>query len=128
MIWSVDMDDFTGSCVGEKYPLINSAKNELKGYYLSSLEVAKRVEAAKEADKDEVKCEEADGHISYHQDKNDCTMYYMCEGARRHHMPCPQNLVFNLKESVCDWPENVEECADALNPDAGEDASKPKKK
>lgn len=26
-------------------------------------------------------------------------------------MPCPNNLVFNLKESVCDWPENVEECA-----------------
>lgn len=29
-------------------------------------------------------------------------------------MPCPQNLVFNIKENVCDWPENVEECATAL--------------
>lgn len=64
--------------------------------------------------KNEVRCEEADGHISYHKDKNDCTMYFMCEGTRRHHMPCPQNLVFNIKENVCDWPENVEECADAL--------------
>ena len=62
------------------------------------------------ADKDEVVCEEEDGFISYHKDKKDCTHYYMCEGKRKHHMPCPQNLVFNLKESVCDWPENVDGC------------------
>lgn len=61
--------------------------------------------------KDEVKCEESEGHISYHHDRLDCTHYYMCEGTRRHHMPCPVNLVFNLKDSVCDWPDNVEECA-----------------
>lgn len=57
-----------------------------------------------------VTCEEEDGHISYHADKADCTMYYMCEGERKHHMPCPSNLVFNPKENVCDWPENVEGC------------------
>lgn len=62
------------------------------------------------ADKDELQCEEEDGHISYHKDKKDCTMYYMCEGKRKHHMPCPQNLVFNINENVCDWPENVEDC------------------
>lgn len=58
----------------------------------------------------EVTCEEEDGHISYHPDKADCTMYYMCEGERKHHMPCPSNLVFNPNENVCDWPENVEGC------------------
>jgi chitinase len=57
-----------------------------------------------------VVCEEEDGHISYHPDKADCTMYYMCEGERKHHMPCPSNLVFNPNENVCDWPENVEGC------------------
>jgi chitinase len=57
-----------------------------------------------------VSCEEEDGHISYHRDKADCTMYYMCEGERKHHMPCPANLVFNANENVCDWPENVEGC------------------
>ena len=55
-------------------------------------------------------CAEEDGHISYHTDKNDCTHYYMCEGERKHHMPCPANLVFNANENVCDWPENVEGC------------------
>ena len=57
-----------------------------------------------------VTCEEEDGHISYHPDKADCTRYYMCEGERKHHMPCPANLVFNPNENVCDWPENVEGC------------------
>lgn len=58
----------------------------------------------------EVTCDEEDGHISYHPDKADCKMYYMCEGERKHHMPCPANLVFNPNENVCDWPENVEGC------------------
>lgn len=58
----------------------------------------------------EVTCDEEDGHISYHPDKADCKMYYMCEGERKHHMPCPANLVFNPDQNVCDWPENVEGC------------------
>lgn len=38
MIWSIDMDDFSGSCMGQKFPLINSAKDELKGYYVDNLD------------------------------------------------------------------------------------------
>ncbi|CAG2174143.1 unnamed protein product [Oppiella nova] len=115
MIWSIDMDDFSGSCMGQKFPLIHAAKEELKGYKVANLEaqssnINTAIGQALEKNKDEVKCEESDGHISYHKDKTDCTMYYMCEGTRRHHMPCPQNLVFNINENVCDWPENVEGC------------------
>lgn len=32
------MDDFSGSCMGQKFPLINSAKEELKGYYVENLD------------------------------------------------------------------------------------------
>lgn len=31
------MDDFSGSCMGLKFPLINSAKEELKGYHVENL-------------------------------------------------------------------------------------------
>lgn len=32
------MDDFKGSCMGYPYPLINSAKEELKGYKVANLD------------------------------------------------------------------------------------------
>lgn len=38
MIWSMDMDDFRGSCMGLPFPLIHSAKEELKGYKVANLE------------------------------------------------------------------------------------------
>ncbi|XP_075230689.1 chitinase 7 [Lycorma delicatula] len=115
MVWSVDMDDFRGSCGTGKFPLMNAMRQELDGYtvkleYDGPYETSNPVGGYTTKDPNAVSCEEEDGHISYHPDKADCTMYYMCEGERKHHMPCPSNLVFNPNENVCDWPENVEGC------------------
>ncbi|XP_044731929.1 chitotriosidase-1 [Chrysoperla carnea] len=115
MIWSVDMDDFRGQCGSGKFPLMNAMKQELNDYkvrleYDGPFESSSPNGQYTTKNPNEVVCEEEDGHISYHPDKADCTMYYMCEGERKHHMPCPQNLVFNPNENVCDWPENVEGC------------------
>ncbi|XP_063916520.1 probable chitinase 10 [Zophobas morio] len=115
MIWSVDMDDFRGSCGSGKYPLINAMRQEIDGYKVK-LEFDGPYETSISSgqyttkDPNEVTCDEEEGHISYHPDKADCRMYYMCEGERKHHMPCPSNLVFNPDQNVCDWPENVEGC------------------
>ncbi|XP_004524466.1 probable chitinase 10 isoform X2 [Ceratitis capitata] len=115
MVWSIDMDDFSGRCGAGKYPLLNSLNDELKDYkveleYEGPYESHGPRGAYTTKDPHDVTCEEEDGHISYHKDWNDCTHYYMCEGERKHHMPCPANLVFNPQENVCDWPENVEGC------------------
>merc|ERR1712018_516578 len=61
-------------------------------------------------DKDEVVCDDEDAHVAFIRDVKDCSMYYVCQGAVKHHKPCPTGLVFNENENVCDWPENVEEC------------------
>ncbi|XP_055384185.1 probable chitinase 10 isoform X2 [Condylostylus longicornis] len=115
MVWSVDMDDFSGRCGIGKYPLLNALNDELKNYvvhltYDGPYESNGPQGRYTTKDPNEVSCAEEDGHISYHPDKLDCTHYYMCEGERKHHMPCPANLVFNPNENVCDWPENVESC------------------
>ncbi|XP_065157272.1 probable chitinase 10 isoform X2 [Atheta coriaria] len=115
MIWSMDMDDFQGQCASGKYPLIQAMRQELEGYkvkleFNGPFESSNPIGQYTTKDPNEVTCEEEDGHISYHPDKNDCTRYFMCEGERKHHMPCPSNLVFNPDQNVCDWPENVEGC------------------
>ncbi|XP_049312947.1 probable chitinase 10 [Bactrocera neohumeralis] len=115
MVWSIDMDDFSGRCGAGKYPLLTALSDELKEYkveleYEGPYESHGPRGAYTTKDPHDVTCEEEDGHISYHKDWNDCTHYYMCEGERKHHMPCPANLVFNPQENVCDWPENVEGC------------------
>ncbi|CAG0887236.1 unnamed protein product [Cyprideis torosa] len=114
MVWSVDMDDFTGSCGMGKYPLLKAVHDGLSGYKVDR-EFTGPFDGpsaynGKKKDPNEIVCEEQDGHITYHADKLDCTMYYMCEGDRKHHMPCPTKLVFNANENVCDWPERVEDC------------------
>ena len=32
MVWSIDMDDFSGRCGSGKYPLLSSLNQELEGY------------------------------------------------------------------------------------------------
>ncbi|KAK3870939.1 hypothetical protein Pcinc_023874, partial [Petrolisthes cinctipes] len=121
MIWSVDMDDFRGNCGTGKYPLLNTLAKTMENYtvaltYDGPYENTGTLDGTSaKKDPNVVHCEEADGHISYYEDKQDCTRYYMCEGERKHHMPCPVNLVFNPSQNVCDWPENVPGCETAIS-------------
>ncbi|XP_076366400.1 putative chitinase 10 [Tachypleus tridentatus] len=113
MIWSVDMDDFQGTCMGHSYPLIRTMKEELKDYTVANLDALDSSiynSLEQKNDPDEVECDEADGITSYHQDTKQCEKYFLCQGKIRYHMSCPDQLVFNPNENVCDWPVNVEGC------------------
>ncbi|XP_075233671.1 uncharacterized protein LOC142331565 isoform X1 [Lycorma delicatula] len=113
MVWSADMD-------GQRFFFWNrkiaiAMQQELDGYtvkleYDGPYETSKPVGGYTTKDQNAVLGEEEVSHTSYHPDKANCTMYYMCEGERKYHMPCPSNLVFNLNENDCDWPEKIEGC------------------
>ncbi len=112
MIWSVDLDDFRGYCGTGKFPLIKAMAKELEGYRVE-LKYKGPYETPRGGQKKKEKqlCQEDEGHVSFHRDKNDCKMYFVCQGTHQHHKACPDGLVFNEDEGVCDWPAAVEACA-----------------
>ena len=113
MIWSVDLDDFRGYCGTGKYPLTKAMVKELDGYnvdlkYQGPYETPRGGAAQK---KEKKLCRNDEGQVSFHRDKNDCKKYFVCQGEHEHHKSCPDGLVFNEDEGVCDWPSAVEACS-----------------
>ena len=115
MVWSVDLDDFRGYCGTGKYPLLKAMNKELEGYTVRLVYdgpyKTPRGDGSDEQVVERQLCEEDEGHVSFHRDREDCKMYYVCQGTVQHHKTCPTGLVFNENEGVCDWPSAVEECA-----------------
>ena len=114
MVWSVDLDDFRGYCGTGKYPLLKAMTKELENYMVE-LKYEGPYETPKGDGSDPVEeeqlCVDDPANVSFHRDKNDCKMYFVCQGTVQHHKTCPDGLVFNENDSVCDWPSAVEECA-----------------
>jgi len=113
MIWSVDLDDFRGYCGTGKFPLTKAMVKELEGYtvelkYSGPYETPRGGAHKK---KEKKLCRDEDNAVSFHRDKDDCKRYFVCQGEVKHHKSCPEGLVFNEDEGVCDWPSAVEACA-----------------
>lgn len=53
-----------------------------------------------------------------------CNLFYSCVGGDRVELRCPEGLVFNDEDGVCDWPLNVD-CGGRgiaeANPEGGEE-------
>ncbi|CAH2235940.1 jg24485 [Pararge aegeria aegeria] len=39
---------------------------------------------------------------------DDCNKFYKCSNGEPYEFKCPETLMFNLNESVCDWPNQVD--------------------
>lgn len=111
MVWSVDLDDFRGYCGTGKFPLLKSMTKELEGYQVILTYKGPYDTKENEEIKEKQLCNDDEGQVSFHRDKNDCSMYFVCQGTVQHHRTCPDGLVFNENENVCDWPAAVEACA-----------------
>eukprot|EP00095_Tigriopus_kingsejongensis_P006279 snap_masked-scaffold1533_size36968-processed-gene-0.3 protein:Tk06279 transcript:snap_masked-scaffold1533_size36968-processed-gene-0.3-mRNA-1 annotation:"chitinase" len=114
MVWSVDLDDFRGYCGTGKYPLMKAMNKELENYMVElrydGPYSTPRGDGSEPVE--EIKlCDDEGGAVSFHRDPKDCKMYYVCQGTVKHHKTCPDSLVYNENEKVCDWPSAVEECA-----------------
>jgi chitinase len=117
MIWSVDLDDFRGYCGTGKFPLTKAMVKELEGHNVE-LKYSGPYETPDSGSpkKKKVKqlCTDEEHQVSFHRDRNDCKKYFVCQGTVQHHKSCPDGLVFNEDEGVCDWPTAVEACANLV--------------
>uniref|UniRef100_UPI00398E9B5A acidic mammalian chitinase-like n=1 Tax=Pristiophorus japonicus TaxID=55135 RepID=UPI00398E9B5A len=126
MVWSLDLDDFSGTkCTEGVYPLINTLKSLLKinecepSSDTATPPVTNRVNtttpsnttttatttpATTIADEKLNKwCQgKPDGT---HADPNDQNKFYNCAHGRTYHMNCPASLVFDESCLCCTWPQ-----------------------
>ena len=49
-----------------------------------------------------------DNKIYYFRDPFDCSMFYQCIQKTSMKFVCPPNLVFDIRENVCNWPKLVD--------------------
>lgn len=114
MVWSVDLDDFRGYCGTGKYPLLKAMNKELEDYMVELKYNGPYSTPRGDGSEPIVEkklCDDEGGAVSFHRDPNDCKMYFVCQGTVQHHKTCPDSLVYNEDEKVCDWPSAVEQCA-----------------
>ena len=48
-------------------------------------------------------------------DRKDCWVYHICDGGTHSVRACEEDLFFNPKTGLCDWPMNVD-CKEAVKP------------
>ncbi|CAK1552087.1 unnamed protein product [Leptosia nina] len=129
MVWSLDLDDFTGKyCSCGKYPLLTTINHVLRGRdaaqpcsleeispppnvvdttstAVQAIETTTVSLADTEVEPDiEVTTVEGSSCTSgFRSDAMDCTKYYLCIGGRYIQLACPPPLVWN--QNHCDWAE-----------------------
>ncbi|CAG9568629.1 unnamed protein product [Danaus chrysippus] len=99
MIWSIETDDFRGTCSDGNYPLLRAVNRALNKSVPGT--------PVSPPGSDEFVCPDE----GYHADPKSCTSYYFClydAGnklvAKLFH--CPVNLVWDQKKQYCDYRNN----------------------
>lgn len=121
MVWSIETDDFQGTC-GEKYPLLKTLNAGLRG----GVPVPPpTTDSTKSPDKEPTPppvteprptasptdiCQQ-EGYV---RDKENCSIFYICQNVngvyKATQFSCPNDLVFDTKNNVCNFKNLVPEC------------------
>lgn len=103
MIWSLESDDFRGTCGEQPYPLLHEINRVLFGGNTPS---GLTTESNKESPSEEFSCP-ADAPAGYIRDPDNCSKFYYCSGGKTHNFDCPSGLNFDLDTNSCNYSGSV---------------------
>jgi chitinase len=106
LVWSLDLDDFRGTCSGTQFPLVQSLKATFSGDASTphAYQLMKRIETRPAA---RPKASEHCTQPGNNAEPLDCTIYYKCDveddGSFTEEVAqCPQGTLFNPESRICD--------------------------
>ncbi|KAH8314347.1 chitinase-3-like protein 1 [Drosophila kikkawai] len=103
MIWSLESDDFRGTCGQQRYPLLHEINRVLFG---SGTPTGLTAESNEDQPSEVFSCS-ADTPLGYVRDPNNCSKFYYCSGGNTHSFDCPSGLNFDLTTNSCNYSDSV---------------------
>uniref|UniRef100_T1P9P3 chitinase n=1 Tax=Musca domestica TaxID=7370 RepID=T1P9P3_MUSDO len=128
MVWSIESDDFRGTCSKKPYPLLNVINDILNGGVYRPTNTPTKSEANGLPKKpanliiNNNKNKESMGNVAsninyvatsgtsqcqgkygYIRDSNDCGKFYYCDNGIAHSFQCPPSLYFDLNNLACNY-------------------------
>ncbi|KAG8290859.1 Belongs to the glycosyl hydrolase 18 [Homalodisca vitripennis] len=121
MMWSLDMDDFTGKmCSKGRNPLLTAIKTTLRGnttnegdepdFTTPDAATTSSPETWSTTTTFSKPPSESCDHGAYYPHETDCRQFYHCSHGTKVLKICGPGSAFNPDYNVCDWPQNVAKC------------------
>ncbi|XP_017092569.2 chitinase-3-like protein 1 [Drosophila bipectinata] len=103
MIWSLESDDFRGTCGNQRYPLLHEINRVLFGSDTPS-GLTDKPNAGQP--KEGFSCP-ADATEGYVRDPKNCSKFYYCNDGNTHSFECPSGLGFDQNTKSCNYLSSV---------------------
>ncbi|XP_059612894.1 chitinase-3-like protein 1 isoform X2 [Phlebotomus argentipes] len=101
MMWSIETDDFKGFCGRGAFPLLKEINSALLGTNFPPVETTPVPSVTTQKPQECLQ----DG---FSRDPDQCNVFYICEGGNIYQFICPEGLVFDTVNNICNWPSLVD--------------------